>query len=106
MLEKDLESFVGCYEMPLRHGMTFGELATMANAEQRWGTELHVVKMNNWLRSDWLDASLLISFNPSPHMRSLNAELLYPGMANVGSSYRIIRSAAGPTRHSSRSGVG
>ncbi|MBV8818300.1 MAG: serine hydrolase, partial [Acidobacteriaceae bacterium] len=45
MLQRDLESFVGCYEMPLRHGMTFGELATMANAEQHWGADLHVIKM-------------------------------------------------------------
>ena len=39
MIDKDLQSFVGCYDMPLRHGMTFGELAQMANAEQHWGAD-------------------------------------------------------------------
>ena len=45
MLDKDLESFVGCYEIPVRHGMTFGELANMANSEQHWAAELHVIRM-------------------------------------------------------------
>ncbi len=40
LLDKDLNSFVGCYSLPIRHGMTFGELATMANAEQHWGADL------------------------------------------------------------------
>jgi uncharacterized protein YbbC (DUF1343 family)/CubicO group peptidase (beta-lactamase class C family) len=80
-MNKDLESFVGCYDVPLRHGMTFGELATMANSEQHWGTDLHVVKMSNWQRGDWFDATTLEWVNPSPNMRSLNAALLYPGIA-------------------------
>ena len=80
-MEKDLESFVGCYDMPLRHGMTFGELAGMANAEQHWGADLHVIKLQNWERGDWFDATTLTWVNPSPNMRSLNAALLYPGLA-------------------------
>ena len=44
-MDKDLESFVGCYDMPLRHGMTFGELAQMANTEQNWHTDLRVIRM-------------------------------------------------------------
>lgn len=74
------ESFVGCYTTPLRHGMTFGELATMANVEQHWGADLRVVKMQNWERGDWFDATSLTWVNPSPNMRSLNAALLYPGL--------------------------
>ncbi|MFL6463843.1 MAG: exo-beta-N-acetylmuramidase NamZ domain-containing protein [Bryobacteraceae bacterium] len=81
VMEKDLESFVGCYDVPLRHGMTFGELASMANAEQHWGTDLHVIKMKNWQRGDWFDTTSLTWVNPSPNMRSLNAALLYPGLA-------------------------
>jgi uncharacterized protein YbbC (DUF1343 family) len=61
--------------------MTFGELANMANAEQHWGTDLHVVKMANWQRGDWFDSTSLTWVNPSPNMRSLNAALLYPGLA-------------------------
>jgi uncharacterized protein YbbC (DUF1343 family)/CubicO group peptidase (beta-lactamase class C family) len=81
LIDRDLQSFVGCYDLPLRHGLTFGELATMADAEQRWGTDLHVVKMGNWQRGDWFDATTLEWVNPSPNMRSLNAALLYPGIA-------------------------
>ena len=80
-MQKDLESFIGCYNIPLRHGLTFGELATMANAESHWGAEVHVVKMENWQRGDWFDATSLPWINPSPNMRSLNAALLYPGIA-------------------------
>jgi uncharacterized protein YbbC (DUF1343 family) len=60
--------------------MTFGELATMANAEQHWGADLHVIKMQNWERGDWFDGTSLTWVNPSPNMRSLNAALLYPGL--------------------------
>lgn len=80
-MDGSLESFVGCYNMPVRHGLTFGELATMANAEQHWGTELHVIKMGNWQRGDWFDSTTLEWTDPSPNMRSLNAALLYPGIA-------------------------
>ena len=81
IIEKDLQSFVGCYNVPLRHGLTFGELAGMANAEQHWGTDLHVVKMQNWQRGDWFDITALTWVNPSPNMRSLSAATLYPGLA-------------------------
>ena len=80
-MQKDLESFVGCYDIPLRHGMTFGELATFANVEGHLGADLHVVKMTNWMRGDWFDATTLSWIDPSPNMRSLNAALLYPGLA-------------------------
>jgi uncharacterized protein YbbC (DUF1343 family) len=61
--------------------MTFGELATMANSEQHWGVDLHVIRMGNWQRGDWFDSTTLEWVNPSPNMRSLNAALLYPGVA-------------------------
>ena len=80
-MDKDLESFIGCYDIPLRHGMTFAELARMANIEQNWHTDLHVIRMRNWARGDWFDASGLAWVNPSPNMRSLNEALLYPGVA-------------------------
>jgi uncharacterized protein YbbC (DUF1343 family) len=80
-LGTDLKSFVGCYAMPVRHGMTLGELATMANAEGKLGAELHVIKMTNWQRGDWFDSTGLAWVDPSPNLRSLNANLLYPGVA-------------------------
>jgi uncharacterized protein YbbC (DUF1343 family)/CubicO group peptidase (beta-lactamase class C family) len=81
MMDSNLHSFVGCYNLPIRHGMTFGELATMANEEQHWNAKLHVVKMKNWERGDWFDSTSLTWINPSPNMRTLNAATLYPGVA-------------------------
>ncbi len=81
VLEKDLESFVGCLSLPVRHGMTLGEIARMANAERRIGARLEVVAMQGWERGDWFDSTGLVWTNPSPNLRSLNAALLYPGLA-------------------------
>lgn len=98
VMQHDLESFVGCYDIPLRHGMTFGELATMANTEQHWGADLHVIKMKNWQRGDWFDAGSLTWINPSPNMRSLNAALLYPGIAmlEANKNYSVGRGTDAP----------
>jgi len=74
-------SFVGYFPgIPVRHGMTIGELATMYNAENKIGADLHVVKMRDWDRGDWFDATNQPWINPSPNMRSLNAAMLYPGL--------------------------
>jgi uncharacterized protein YbbC (DUF1343 family)/CubicO group peptidase (beta-lactamase class C family) len=98
LMDKDLESFVGCHDMPLRHGLTFGELAAMVNNEQHWGADLHVVKMKNWQRGDWFDATTLTWVNQSPNMRSLNAALLYPGLAMLEAStnYSVGRGTDAP----------
>jgi uncharacterized protein YbbC (DUF1343 family) len=98
ILDSDLHSFVGCYALPLRHGMTFGELATMANAEQHWGADLHVIKMKNWQRGDWFDSGNLVWVNPSPNMRSLDEELLYPGIAmlEAANNYSVGRGTDSP----------
>ena len=81
LLDSNLESFVGCYEMPLRHGLTFGELAGMVNGERKLGADLHVIAMKDWERGDWYDSTNLTWVDPSPNMRSLNAATLYPGVA-------------------------
>ncbi len=86
VLDHDLESFVGCFDEPLRHGMTFGELAEMANGERALKADLHVVKMKDWQRGDWFDSSGLTWIDPSPNMRSLNAATLYPGIAMLEAS--------------------
>ena len=98
VLDKDLQAFTGCYDMPLRHGMTFGELAQMANSEQHWGADLHVVKMKNWQRGDWFDSTSLEWINPSPNMRGLNAALLYPGigMLEFNTNYSVGRGTDAP----------
>jgi uncharacterized protein YbbC (DUF1343 family)/CubicO group peptidase (beta-lactamase class C family) len=66
--------------MPLRHGMTLGELAQLFNAEHEIGAELVVVRMQNWSRDDWFDGTGLPWINPSPNMRNLNQATLYPGI--------------------------
>jgi uncharacterized protein YbbC (DUF1343 family) len=98
MLDRDLESFVGCLEIPVRHGMTFGELANMANAEGRLGLDLRVIPMRGWERGDWFDSTGLAWVNPSPNLRSLNAALLYPGVAMLEASknYSVGRGTDAP----------
>lgn len=97
-IDDDLHSFIGCYNMPLRHGLTFGELAGMANTEMHWGADLHVVKMSNWSRGDWFDTTTLMWVNPSPNMRSLNAAALYPGigMLEAAKNYSVGRGTDAP----------
>lgn len=79
MLDPGSESFVGIHSLPVRHGMTIGELATMINDEQQLGAKLHVVRIENWRRGTYWDATGLVWVNPSPNMRSLTQAVLYPG---------------------------
>lgn len=76
-------SFVGCTRIPLRHGMTLGELARFLNQEEGIGANLEVVAMKGWRRGDWWDSTGQLWVNPSPNIRSLNAALLYPGVAMI-----------------------
>ncbi|MBN8733132.1 MAG: DUF1343 domain-containing protein [Acidobacteria bacterium] len=81
MLDKEFASFVGCLEVPIRHGMTFGELASMVRAEKAWTFPLTVVKMQGWQRGDWYDETGLPWINLSPNIRGMNAATLYPAVA-------------------------
>jgi uncharacterized protein YbbC (DUF1343 family)/CubicO group peptidase (beta-lactamase class C family) len=83
VLDKDLRSFVAYFPLPIRHGMTVGELAEMFNREQHLGAKLHVIKMRDWQRADWYDETGLQWVNPSPNLRNLTEEILYPGVAMV-----------------------
>lgn len=74
------ESFVAYHNIPVRHGMTVGELATLFNAERKLGIELTVVKCEGWKRADTFDRTGLPWRNPSPNMRHLTAAVLYPGI--------------------------
>jgi len=66
--------------MPVRYGMTTGELQQMFNAENKIGADLHVIAMKDWHRRDTFEATGLVWVPPSPNLRSLNAALLYPGI--------------------------
>jgi uncharacterized protein YbbC (DUF1343 family) len=98
MLDSDLSSFVGCYAMPVRHGLTLGELATMAKAERKLSGDLHVIKMSGWQRGDWFDSTGLTWTDPSPNLRSLNAALLYEGLAllEAAKNYSVGRGTDAP----------
>jgi CubicO group peptidase (beta-lactamase class C family) len=57
LLDPGSEAITGCYSLPVRHGLTPGELATMGNAERKLNADLHVIKMQNWERGDWSDST-------------------------------------------------
>jgi len=66
--------------MPIRHGLTIGELAKLFNAERAIGADLTVISMANWTRDAWFDETGLTWVNPSPNMRNLYGATLYPGL--------------------------
>lgn len=72
--------FTAFHPLPVRHGMTLGELAILLISERGWDVALVVVKCENWKRADWWDATGLRWTNPSPNMRSLAQATLYPGV--------------------------
>ena len=73
-------SFTAYHSIPVRHGLTIGELAQLFNTEKKIGCDLRVVKMEGWQRSMWFDVTSLTWVNPSPNMRSLTEATLYPGI--------------------------
>ncbi len=83
LAQDDLLSFIAYMPMPIRHGMTLGELAQLFNAERKIGTDLVVVKMDGWRRDQWFDQTGLTWINPSPNMRNLNQATLYPGIGAI-----------------------
>jgi uncharacterized protein YbbC (DUF1343 family) len=80
LLDKGRESFVGLQRLPIRHGLTVGEIATMFAKSKGIEDSLTVVKMEGWHREMDLFDTGLFWLNPSPNMRSLEAALLYPGI--------------------------
>lgn len=78
VLETGHESFVGQYPIPVRHGMTTGELAELFNAEFSIGCELEVVKMDNWSREDYYDETDAPWVMPSPNMPTVETAVVFP----------------------------
>jgi uncharacterized protein YbbC (DUF1343 family)/CubicO group peptidase (beta-lactamase class C family) len=97
VLDRDLKSFAGYFSLPVRHGMTVGELATMFNVEMKIGVKLHVIKMRGYNRTDWYDETGLLWVNPSPNLRNLTEAILYPGVGMVeGANVSVGRGTATP----------
>ncbi len=80
LLDADRESFVGYHEIPIRHGLTVGELARLFNSERHIGADLYVVAMKGWNRSMLWSNTGLSWTPPSPNLRSPIEALLYPGI--------------------------
>src|SRR5690606_38322257 len=72
--------FVGHHQIPVRHGMTMGELAHMIRDERQLDVDLVVVEVADWNRDDYLYSTGLPWTNTSPNMRSLTEAVLYPGV--------------------------
>jgi uncharacterized protein YbbC (DUF1343 family)/CubicO group peptidase (beta-lactamase class C family) len=80
ILDRDKFSFVGYFQLPVRIGMTLGEMAQMFNAENHIGCDLHVIAMKNWNRRQWFEQTGLPWTPPSPNLRALSSTVLYPGL--------------------------
>jgi len=80
LADADKLSFVATHTIPVRHGMTVGELAMMMNVEKKISADVRVIRMKDWQRSDWFDQTGQTWVNPSPNMRSLTQATLYPGI--------------------------
>lgn len=80
-LDAEHRSFIGYMDLPVRHGMTMGELALFFNASRQLNADVRVVAMRGWRRAMWFDETGLPWVNPSPNIRSLDQAILYPGIA-------------------------
>jgi uncharacterized protein YbbC (DUF1343 family)/CubicO group peptidase (beta-lactamase class C family) len=78
-----VENFNNYWTVPVRHGMTMGELAKMFNTERNINAKLTVVAMEGWERGDWFDSTGLAWINPSPNLRSVTEAALYPGVGLI-----------------------
>lgn len=89
-------NFVGYHFVPLRYGLTAGELATLFRTERSPGTDLTVIPLTNWSRGDYFDATGLPWTNPSPNMRSLTEATLYPGIGLLEDALSVGRGTDTP----------
>lgn len=80
MLDADKTSFVGYFRLPVRYGLTIGELAQLFNAENHIDCDLHVVSMKNWHRNYFFESTGARWVPPSPNLRTLKGAVLYPGL--------------------------
>jgi uncharacterized protein YbbC (DUF1343 family) len=79
MLVRGYESFVGLFPIPMRHGMTIGELARLFNEEFGIGADLEVVSMAGWRREMYFDDTDVPWVMPSPNIPTLDSAIVYPG---------------------------
>jgi len=80
------ESYIDYMPIPVRHGMTIGELARFFNQQRHLNAPLTVVALQGWQRGDWFDSTGLTWINPSPNLRDLEEATLYPALGLVEST--------------------
>jgi uncharacterized protein YbbC (DUF1343 family) len=80
MLDPDKTSFVAYYPLPVRYGLTIGELAQFFNSENHIGADLHVIPMRNWHRNYFFESTGIKWVPPSPALRTTKGSILYPGI--------------------------
>jgi uncharacterized protein YbbC (DUF1343 family) len=80
MLDADKIGFVAYFPLPVRYGLTIGELAQFFNAENHIGADLHVIAMKNWHRNYFFESTGIKWIPPSPNLRTTKGSILYPGI--------------------------
>jgi uncharacterized protein YbbC (DUF1343 family) len=80
MLDADKTNFVGYFPLPVRYGLTIGELAQFFNTENHIGADLHVIAMKNWHRNYFFESTGIRWIPPSPNLRTTKGSILYPGI--------------------------
>jgi len=94
------ESYIDYRPLPVRHGMTLGEVARFDNGEGALGARLTVVPMQGWSRGEYFDQTGLTWVNPSPNLRSVTAAALYPGLGMLdAANVSVGRGTATPFEH-------
>ena len=81
--DPEVQTFTNAQSLPVRHGMTIGELTKMYNQERKVGAKLTVIPVEGWMRGDWFDSTGLLWVDPSPNLRSVTELILYPGVAMI-----------------------
>ena len=80
MLDPDKTNFVGYMPLPVRYGLTIGELAQFFNTENHINCDLHVIQMKNWHRNYFFESTGLRWVPPSPNLRTVKGSIVYPGL--------------------------
>ncbi len=80
MLDTEKTSFVAYFPVPVRYGLTIGELAQLYNTENHINVDLHVIRMKNWHRNYFFESTGIRWLPPSPNLRTLKGTILYPGL--------------------------
>jgi uncharacterized protein YbbC (DUF1343 family) len=80
MLDADKTGFVAYYPLPVRYGLTIGELAQFFNAENHINADLHVIAMKNWRRNYFFESTGVRWVPPSPNLRTVKGAITYPGL--------------------------